>query len=50
MKHASTAAIAVVLIIFFVAPFQIIAFAQTGRTAPSPPSPTQACKACVLAL
>lgn len=50
MKHASTAAIAVVLMIFCVVPFQIVAFAQTGRTAPSPPSPAQTCRACVLAL
>jgi hypothetical protein len=50
MKHASITAIAVGLIIFFVAPFQIVAFAQTGRGGPSPPSPTQTCRACVLTL
>lgn len=50
MKHASIAAIAVALIIFSPALFQIGAFAQTSKGAPSLPSPTQTCRECVLGL
>jgi hypothetical protein len=50
MKHASTAAVATVLLIFCVALSPMVAFAQASRAAPSRPTPTRTCRACVLDL
>jgi hypothetical protein len=50
MKHATTAAIAAVLLIYCEAWFPVVAFAEAGRAAPSRPSPTRTCRACVLDL